>query len=70
MFDGLEARQVRVVALLQQAQGRRLDQVKVVSPFDSRISYNLFAAFRLFAAHERRHLWQAERAAGAGAPTT
>ncbi len=70
VFDGFEARQVRVAALLQQAQGRRPDQVTVVSPFDARFSYSLFAAFRLFAAHERRHLWHAERAAGAGAPTT
>lgn len=69
VFDDFELRQARVEVLLRQAQGRRLDQVKVVSPFDARFSYSLFAAFRLFAAHERRHLWQAERAAGAGRGT-
>ena len=36
--------------------------VRVVSIFDRRIHYTLYWAFRIIAAHERRHLWQAERA--------
>jgi hypothetical protein len=36
--------------------------VRVVSVFDRRIHYTLYWAFRIIAAHERRHLWQAEHA--------
>ena len=38
-----------------------LDRIKVVSPFDRRVKYNLFSFFHILLAHERRHLWQAER---------
>ena len=38
-----------------------LDRVKIASPFDRRFKYNLFSFFHITLAHERRHLWQAER---------
>lgn len=38
-----------------------LDQIKIASPFDRRFRYNLFSFFHILLAHERRHLWQAER---------
>jgi len=43
---------------------RELDPAKmrVVSPFDKRIKYNVYSAFRIITAHQRRHLWQAEQA--------
>ena len=31
-------------------------------PFDSRVKYNVYSAFLIVAAHQRRHLWQAEQA--------
>ena len=34
----------------------------VISPFDKRVKYNMYSAFRILIAHERRHLWQAEQA--------
>ena len=37
-------------------------RMKIVSPFDKRVRYNLVSAFHILAAHERRHLWQAEQA--------
>ena len=46
-------------------KGRDLNRLKIVSPFGARLSYNVYSAFRVLAAHERRHVWQAERAAGA-----
>ncbi|SRR6266571_3980819 len=49
---------------LETASGRDLNRLKIVSPFNAHVSYNLYSAFRILAAHERRHLWQAERAAG------
>jgi hypothetical protein len=51
-----------VIELLRAARGRRLDQMKVVSPFEKRVRYSLWSSFCVNAAHERRHLWQAERA--------
>jgi hypothetical protein len=35
----------------------------VVSPFDSRMSYNLFSALSILPRHQHRHLWQAENVA-------
>jgi hypothetical protein len=39
-----------------------LNVIKVVSPFNRRIRYNVFSCFRILLAHQRRHLWQARRA--------
>jgi hypothetical protein len=36
--------------------------MKIISPFDRRVRYNVFSAFRIVVAHQRRHLWQAEQA--------
>jgi len=33
----------------------------VQSSFNPRIHYNLLSFFAILAAHQRRHLWQAER---------
>ncbi len=43
------------------ANGLPLDRIKVVSPFNTRVKYNLLSCFHILLAHERRHLWQAER---------
>jgi|SRR5947209_4338928 len=53
--------QQRVMELLAAADGLALDRVQIVSPFSSRMRYNVYAAFHLIAVHERRHLWQAEQ---------
>jgi len=55
------ALQEQLKASVDAANGLPLDRIKVVSPFNSRIKYNLFSCFHLLLAHERRHLWQAER---------
>ncbi|HEY6853216.1 MAG TPA: DinB family protein [Gemmatimonadales bacterium] len=54
--------QAELVRRLEKASGLDLNQLKIVSPFSSRLSYNVYSAFRILAAHERRHLWQAEQA--------
>jgi hypothetical protein len=46
------------VAALREA----LDRLTIVSPFEARASYNLYAAFAILPVHARRHLWQAEQA--------
>ncbi len=51
-----------LVERLNSARGLALDRVKLVSPFAEKVKYNAYSAFVLVAAHNRRHLWQAELA--------
>ena len=60
-FEALQAELARRVAA---ANGCDIGRVRVRSPFSTRMSYNLLAGFGTILSHERRHLWQAERAAG------
>ncbi|MBK5295724.1 MAG: DinB family protein [Vicinamibacteria bacterium] len=57
-FDYL---QQEVQVRIDRSAGLALDRLRVVSPFDARVKYNLYAAFCLIATHQRRHLWQAEQ---------
>jgi hypothetical protein len=57
------AEQDRVLALVDQSAGLDLAARKVPSPVSRYIQYNVYSAFRIVTAHERRHLWQARRAA-------
>ena len=59
------ASQERVLAAIAEADGLLLDQIMIRSPFDRRVRYSVWSSFRANAAHHRRHLWQAERAAEA-----
>ena len=56
-----ERLQAQILALAREADGLPLHRVKIASPFDSRVRYNLFSALAIFARHQHRHLWQAER---------
>ncbi len=57
-FDYLQQElQVRI----DRSAGLAVDRIRLASPFDARIKYNLYAAFCLIASHQRRHLWQAEQ---------
>jgi hypothetical protein len=58
-FDGYQR---RLVELLAEANGLALSRIKIRSPFNASVRYNVYSAFRIIAAHERRHLWQAEQA--------
>jgi hypothetical protein len=53
--------QEQLIETLHRANGIRLDRVKVQSSFNPRIYYNLLSFFSILAAHQRRHLWQAEQ---------
>lgn len=57
------AEQDRVLALVEQTVGLDLAARKVPTPASRYIRHNLYSAFRIVAAHERRHLSQARRAA-------
>lgn len=62
VLDGFVERQQRIIAALRRCRGRAVDQVKMASPLDARVRYSIWSSFVLTAAHQRRHLWQAERA--------
>jgi hypothetical protein len=57
-FDHLQAEQVHLV---EQADGLPLGRVRVTSPFDSRLRYNLFSCLTILPRHQQRHIWQAEQ---------
>ncbi len=61
VLAGFLDRQDRIIAALRRCRGRAIDQVKIASPVDSRIRYSIWSSFLVNAAHERRHLWQAEQ---------
>lgn len=46
---------------LEAADGLDLGRIRVRSPFVFLLRFDLGSAFRVIAAHERRHLWQAGR---------
>jgi len=49
-----------LIGLVQASAGKQIDQQKMKSPF-ANMHYNVYSAFRIIAAHDRRHLWQARR---------
>jgi nucleotide-binding universal stress UspA family protein len=53
--------QSEVKELLRDAAGADLNGVRFVNPFFSLIRFSAGTGFQVIAAHERRHLWQAER---------
>jgi len=58
-FDRLQAEQI---ALARTADGVPIDRVKMSSPFNARVRYNIFSALSILPRHQHRHLWQAEQA--------
>ncbi len=64
-FDRLQQELLSTVAA---AEGLPIDRVKITSPFDSRVRFNLYAVLTLVPRHQDRHFAQAERAAGLAHP--
>lgn len=55
------ALRARLGRRLEAADGLDLGGVRVTSPLFAFVRFDLGSAFRIVAAHERRHLWQAAR---------
>jgi DinB superfamily len=71
VLDHFDVLQGNLLALLDDTAGLALEKLIVASPFSRRVKYNLYATFLIVAAHQRRHLWQAEQTVtrlSAGAP--
>ncbi|HET7872633.1 MAG TPA: DinB family protein [Terriglobales bacterium] len=46
---------------LERWRGLALGQVLITSPFNKRLRYNIYSLFNVVAAHQRHHIWQAQR---------
>jgi hypothetical protein len=57
-FARLQKNQIRCTGA---ADGLPLAKVRVTSPFNSRLRYNVFSALSILPRHQHRHLHQAER---------
>jgi hypothetical protein len=57
-FERLQDAQILCVG---EADGLRLGQVWIRSPFDPRIRYNVYSCLTILPRHQHRHLWQAEQ---------
>ena len=56
------ASQQRLFVAMEPWSRRALDKVSITSPFSKRLRYNIYSLFNVVAAHQRHHLWQAQRA--------
>ena len=54
------ALQRELLDVLRQSDGRPIDRVRIASPFDARVSYNMYSALAIVPRHQHRHLQQAE----------
>jgi hypothetical protein len=56
-----DRRQAEQIALVRRADGLPLDRLRITSPFNTRVRYNVYAALTILPRHQHRHLWQAEQ---------
>jgi hypothetical protein len=62
VLSSFQALNLELEEKLAAARGLALDAEKIRSPFAENMRYCVYSAFVLLAAHNRRHLWQAESA--------
>lgn len=63
-WPAFEKSQSRMSEAICSAAARAIDEVKVQCPVYAPVTYNVYGAFRILAAHERRHLWQIQQILG------
>mgnify|MGYP001195916890 CR=1 FL=1 len=56
-FDSLQR---EIAGVLEENGDLDFAKVKIVSPFNAKVKYSAYAAYRIIPAHQRRHLLQAE----------
>jgi hypothetical protein len=56
-----DASQAAIQQQIRAMDGLDISTIRVTSPFNSSVRYSAYSALHILAAHERRHLWQAER---------
>ena len=60
VLDEFDTLQDQLLGCLRGADGLDLGRLRIVSPFDVRLKYNLYSCLRIIPAHQRLHLAQAE----------
>ena len=63
-WAAFEESQSRLSESICSAAGLAIDRVRVQSPVHAPVTYNVYGAFRILAAHQRRHLWQVQQILG------
>lgn len=58
---GFDATQAAILEQIRQMDGLNITTIRIRSPFNASLRYSAWSALCILAAHERRHLWQAER---------
>lgn len=61
-----ERLQEMLMTQLRAVDGLPIHRVRLVSPFNARVRYNLYSCFAIVARHQHRHLWQAEQVRALG----
>jgi len=61
ILDAFDMLQEQVAGCVREADGLDLGRLRIISPFDSRLKYNLYSCLRIIPAHQRQHLLQAEQ---------
>jgi hypothetical protein len=56
-----DAAQAAIQQQLRAMDGLDITRIRVTSPFNASLRYSAYSALHILVAHERRHLWQAER---------
>lgn len=56
-----DAAQAAIQQQIRAMDGLDITTIRVTSPFNASLRYSAYSALHILAAHERRHLWQAER---------
>lgn len=69
VLDAFDRLQGELIDCLREANGLALGRLRIVSPFDARIKYNLYSCLRIIPAHQRLHLTQAEEVIRGGSGT-
>jgi DinB superfamily len=64
-WSTFENSQSQLSETVQSAAGLAIDKVNVPCPLCAHVTYNAYGAFRMLAAHQRRHLWQMKQILGA-----
>ena len=63
VMDDFARLQSEMIACVREADQLPIDRVTLRSPYDARLTCNLYAALTLIPRHQQRHVLQAERAA-------
>lgn len=53
--------QVALIEAIRRLDGLDPTRIRMTSPFNAKLRYSIYSALHILAAHQRRHLWQAEQ---------